>query len=605
MDALHNGLVDLAPHEARTWNGTAADRVVHVSRVPHPAPPEPEALRRWAAEVGQAKAAEAFAPDHNHAALAAVLPTQGFAHWRILPGWVEETAKKRGNAWHNCRLILRLYDVSYIHFNGFNANSVFDVTLPAICGEMFVKLPRPGTWQMAEAGFLLRGGEFIPAARSQAVKFPPESAVPNTDHAGLLVDERGHVESVGNVWEAERILAERRRPKLRVPLRVAAFAFGASAAGHDGTSARFVSELAAGQAAAGHQVHVFVPAATQLAEVRDIDGVCYHPLAVPADGTPRERALAFARAAGEKLHEFAPFDLLHLHEWMAGFVRGSGSAVRVLSLSSTEATRRNGVAANKLSEEIAEAEREAAAAADCVLTPDWLRERAAADLGVEEGCLHGFPLEGRMPNEWESPLDYGHVKMGIGVGPLDRMVLFVGPLEHAAGVDLLVEALPTLLGRYQNLRVAFAGAGNMHGALYHRANQLGVGHAVRLLGHVEGGHLTRLLRAAEALVLPSRWRVPFDDAVVDLARRAGKPVLTTHSGPAHLVRHEENGVLTYDNPGSMVWAVDRVLGDPEHARRLGERGRRREDSTVMWGDVARRYLEFCAARFPGLTEVRA
>jgi glycosyltransferase involved in cell wall biosynthesis len=277
----------------------------------------------------------------------------------------------------------------------------------------------------------------------------------------------------------------------------------------------------------------------------------------------------------------------------------------VLSLSSTEATRRNGCPANQLSQDIEEAEREAAAAADCVLTPDWLRERAAADLGVEDGCLNGFPLEGRMPNEWESPLDYGQVKMGVGVGPLDRMVLFVGPLEHAAGVDLLVEALPTLLGRYHNLRVVFAGAGNMHGALHHRANQLGVGHAVRLLGHVEGGHLTRLLRAAEALVLPSRWRVPFDDAVIDLARRAGKPVVTTHGGPAHLVRHEENGVLTYDNPGSMVWAVDRVLGDPEHSRRLGERGRHREDATVMWGDVARRYLEFCAARFPGLTEVRA
>src|SRR5579872_2093012 len=293
MDAFPNGVVDLAPPEARAWNGMAADRVVHVARVPHPAPPDPEVLRRWAWEVGQAKPAEAFAPDHNHTALAAVLPAQGFAHWRILPGWVEETAKRRGGAWHNCRLVLRLYDVSYIHFNGFNANSLFDVTLPAICGEMFFKLPRPGTWQMGEVGFLLRGGEFIPAARSHAVKFSPEQPVPNTDHAALLVDERGKVEHIGNVWEAERVLAERRRPRLRSRLRVAAFAFGASAVGHEGTPARFVTELAAGQAAGGHEVHVFVPAAPQLNEVRQIDGVCYHPLTVPAAGTPRERAVAF------------------------------------------------------------------------------------------------------------------------------------------------------------------------------------------------------------------------------------------------------------------------------------------------------------------------
>src|SRR5205823_516828 len=116
-----------------------------------------------------------------------------------------------------------------------------------------------------------------------------------------------------------------------------------------------------------------------------------------------------------------------------------------------------------------------------------------------------------------------------------------------------------------------------------------------LLGHVEGPPLTRLLRAAEALVLPSRYRVPFDDAVVDLARRAGKPVVTTHGGPAHLVRHEENGILTYDNPGSMVWAVDRILGDPNHAERMGQSGRHSDNQGgVMWSEVANHYLDLCA-----------
>jgi glycosyltransferase involved in cell wall biosynthesis len=103
-------------------------------------------------------------------------------------------------------------------------------------------------------------------------------------------------------------------------------------------------------------------------------------------------------------------------------------------------------------------------------------------------------------------------------------------------------------------------------------------------------------------VLPSRYRVPFDDAVVDLARRAGRPVVTTHGGPAHLVRHEETGIVTYDNPGSMVWALDRVLGDPEHARRMGYNGHREETSAPRWSKVARHYLELCAACFPELTE---
>ncbi len=101
-------------------------------------------------------------------------------------------------------------------------------------------------------------------------------------------------------------------------------------------------------------------------------------------------------------------------------------------------------------------------------------------------------------------------------------------------------------------------------------------------------------------MLPSRYRVPFDDAVVELARRAGRPVVTTHAGPAHLVRHEEDGIVTYDNPGSMVWAIDRVFGDPTHANRMGQNGRRTDGTAIVWGDVARHYLELCAATFPEL-----
>jgi glycogen synthase len=169
-------------------------------------------------------------------------------------------------------------------------------------------------------------------------------------------------------------------------------------------------------------------------------------------------------------------------------------------------------------------------------------------------------------------------------------------------VDLLIEALPVALQRVPSLRVAFVGAGPMHGHLLHRANELHVGHAVRLLGHMEGSMLTRVLRAAEAMVLPSRGRVAHDEGVVDLARRAGKAVVTTHSGPAHLVQHEKNGIVTYDNPGSMVWALDRVLGDPNHTQRLGSSARRAQDNTCSWSDVARRYLDLCAANFPELTE---
>ena len=106
---------------------------------------------------------------------------------------------------------------------------------------------------------------------------------------------------------------------------------------------------------------------------------------------------------------------------------------------------------------------------------------------------------------------------------------------------------------------------------------------------------------AEALILPSRHRVPWDDAVVDLARQAGRPVVTTVGGPAHLVKHDHNGIITYDNPGSMVWAIDQILHNSEHAQRMGENGRRSDGpGAIDWPGVAKHYLELCALSFPEL-----
>jgi glycosyltransferase involved in cell wall biosynthesis len=597
MTTLTNGFAGLAFPEIQAPSGKplppqGADRL---------AGPDPECLRRRAWEIGETRAADSFAPAASHVGLAMVSPGQGFAHWRILPGWVEQTAWQRGHAWHHCRLILRLYDVSYLHFNGFNAHHIQDHLLPGLCGHLFFGLSRPGTCHLAEVGFLLRSGEFIPAARSRTVHFPPNTASSHRSQAALYVSSR-RLEEVGNLWDQERILRERRQPRLRKPLRIATLAWGASACGHEGVAARFVAELATGQYAHGHEAHVFLPASGPFQAGRVVDGVPYHALEVSPDGTPLDRARSFARAAERLLQDLPPFDLLHVHDWMAGLARWSGRPPTVLALESVEATRRNGAPPSDLSLAIEEAEREVARTANCVLTPGWLREQAGAGLGIDGARVHAFPLEGRLPNEWECPLDCGQVKTEIGVGPLDRLLLFVGPLEHATGVDLLPEALPTLLQRAPQVRLALVGLGHLHGVLEYRAGQLGVAHALRLLGHVEGPALVRLLRAAEALVLPSRHRVPFDDAVVDLARRAGRPVVTTHGGPAHLVRHEETGLVTYDNPGSMVWAFDRILGDPGHAERLGRNGRRNSDSAPVWGEVARQYLELCGAVFPTLTE---
>ncbi|MBN2021574.1 MAG: glycosyltransferase [Pirellulales bacterium] len=560
-----------------------------------------EYLRGTAWEISERRPADAFAPLANHVALAMVHPCRGFAHWRISHEWIDDTSRRRADVWRHCRMVLRLYDVSYITFDGLNANRVQDHPLPGIRGQMFFDLPHAGSWQLAEVGFLLSNGEFIPAARSHTVSFPRASASSHGAQDALLVDDNMQVEPIGNLWDQENILKERRSPKLRRPLHIAVLCLTLDQAGPP----EFIRKLATGLGESGHDVHVLAPASDGFTASQTAHGVHFHPIDVRLDGELQDVADAFRRAAQRRLAELPPLDVMHVHEWLAGTGLHVGDRPTVCSFTSLESTRRNGTQPDILSSNIEETERQVARAADVVLVPGWLRETAVKELRVDAAHVHGFAMEGRLPNEWESPLDFGQVKREIGLGPMDRLLLFIGPLEHAAGPDILLEALPVVLQRAGNPRIAFAGGGELLGALQHRARELAVDYAVRFLGHVERQNVNRLLRASEALVLPSRYRVPLDDAVVDLARLAGRPVVTTHGGPAHLVRHEETGIITYDNPGSMVWALDRVLGDPANAQRMGENNRRNDSHTVSWNEVAGRYLEICAASFPQLSETQS
>ena len=177
--------------------------------------PTLESLRNFAWEIGERQAAAAYMPPTCQVVLAMVNPGQGFAHWRILPQWIDQLARRKGDGWHHSRMVLRLYDVTCIHFNGFNAHQIRDFPLNAPQGQLFFSLPRAGTCQLAEVGFLLRSGEFVPGARSQVASFAPDVPSPHGSNAALLVTPRGRIEEVHNLWDQERILHERRRPRLR------------------------------------------------------------------------------------------------------------------------------------------------------------------------------------------------------------------------------------------------------------------------------------------------------------------------------------------------------------------------------------------------------
>ena len=156
-------------------------------------------------------------------------------------------------------------------------------------------------------------------------------------------------------------------------------------------------------------------------------------------------------------------------------------------------------------------------------------------------------------------------------GPL---ALYVGSLSREKGVHLLAEAMALVKAQVPDAQCALVG--HDAGAQAHLLEQgfrAGIDDAFHFLGFRKNP--IELIAACDLLVLPS-----FVDSlpgVVMEAMAAATPVVATRSGgAAEMVVDGETGHLVpVGDVRAMADAIGSVLGDPERARRMGQRGQER------------------------------
>ena len=138
------------------------------------------------------------------------------------------------------------------------------------------------------------------------------------------------------------------------------------------------------------------------------------------------------------------------------------------------------------------------------------------------------------------------------------VVLFAGDVSAATGADILFDAITTICSDNAAVQFVFAGDGSLRAGLADRAARADLGARCRFLGHVTSSQFERVLTACDFVVIPAR--VPQDEALAQMALAHGKPVVATHQASLGCIAHGRNGLVTYDNPGSMVWGIRELLG---------------------------------------------
>ena len=150
-------------------------------------------------------------------------------------------------------------------------------------------------------------------------------------------------------------------------------------------------------------------------------------------------------------------------------------------------------------------------------------------------------------------------------------VLYVGEFRHIKGADLLIDAVARLRTDGRPVTLTLAGDGEESEHLKAQVQRLGLGEAVRFIGHVKARYG---FSKGSLLVVPSRGdSMPY---VVIEAAAAGIPMVAANVGGIPEIFGSHTDALFAPNLASaMADAIESALEDPaatlEHAKSLRER----------------------------------
>lgn len=203
-----------------------------------------------------------------------------------------------------------------------------------------------------------------------------------------------------------------------------------------------------------------------------------------------------------------------------------------------------------------------------------------------------------------APEDSGYARKVLGLGDA-KIILFVGRMDRAKGVDDLLRAAALLRGDplASNLRIVIVGGDDnrrdsvakrelsrLHGIV----GNLQLKPLVDFRGVVPQEELPLYYSACDVCVVPSRYE-SFGMVALE-ALSSGRPVIGFRSrGLQQTVHHGSTGLLVENgDTNALAQALSELLGDPRLARRMGMAARE-SVKAFRWEEVSERSVALYSA----------
>ena len=362
-----------------------------------------------------------------------------------------------------------------------------------------------------------------------------------------------------------------------------------------------VANLVPALGAAGVQVHLITPRWAGGPTEESGENYWIHRVDPPSFEAPDahtcawQTGLALEKHAENLWHSDGPFDLLHAHDWLAGFapvaLKRSFKTPLVSTIHATERGRSRGHLSSDTQQAINNSEW-------WLTYESWRVICCSRYMASEVGSFFQVPADkvDVIPNgvrvepfaRWQGQ-DLSGFRAMYAL-PEEQIVFNVGRIVHEKGVGILVEAIPRVLSEQPWAKFVIAGTGGYLNELRHRASELGVAHKVLFTGFIPDEDRDRLYCVANCAVFPSLYE-PFGIVALQ-AMAARTPVVVSEvGGLAEVVKHAETGITVYpNNVGSLTWGIVHTLKRPDWARQRAENAYRMVVEEYNWEVIARKTI---------------
>lgn len=192
----------------------------------------------------------------------------------------------------------------------------------------------------------------------------------------------------------------------------------------------------------------------------------------------------------------------------------------------------------------------------------WLLERQSRSVTIN-GFWEGQPkqcLSFENPCLTEVEIQIGQAVITTKTLQFPLELCFVGRLETAKGVDLIIEALAGLDAKsLQKIgTIHLVGAGQQMGAYQKQVDGLAL--PIRFHGYLSRTEVHQIYRKSQAILLPSASE-GFPKVIAEAMNYGCVPIVSDVSSISHYIRHLENGFLMEDlNVYSLRACIMTLLG---------------------------------------------